>query len=123
MDNNQGSQPAPRTPLHVEVEFRKSYSRSETKGTLKNISLSGAFLSHKEAQLKPGDKLTITFTVSERVREIPAQVIWSNQTGSGIKFRPTNNRDVQIIDDLIYYVESKRTEHREVFEKIVKKVA
>lgn len=121
--NSNSDVPAPRTPLHVEVDFRKNYARSDIKGTLKNISISGAFLCHDGPQLKPGEKLSLTFQVSGRVRQIAAQVIWSNKAGSGLKFKPANNKDVQIVDDLIYFVESKRDGNREIFEKILKKVS
>ena len=50
-------------------------------------------------------------------------VIWANALGAGLKFLPANNRDVQIVDDLIYYVEAKRTDTREILASIFKKVA
>ena len=36
--------PAPRTPLNLDVSFRRNYARQDVTGILKNISLSGAFL-------------------------------------------------------------------------------
>ena len=114
--------PAPRTPLHIQVAYRKSYAREETSGTLKNISISGAFLTHTGEVLRSGEKLHLTFSVSGRERSVQAMVIWSNNKGSGIKFMPANNRDVQIVDDLIYFVESKRTGTRSVLDEIFKKV-
>jgi len=116
--------PAPRTPLHIEVEFRKSYAREEATGVLKNISLTGAFL-HQEGKetFRAGEKLSLKFRVSGRERSVQAQVVWAGTTGAGIKFLPMNNRDVQIVDDLIYYVESKRTDTREILGSIFKKVA
>lgn len=114
--------PAPRTPLHIEVQFRKNYAREGTHGTLKNISLTGAFLRHTEDGLAMGEKLVINFIVSGRERAVHAQVIWTNSVGSGIRFMPMNNRDTQIIDDLIYYVESKRQGSRGVLDQIFKKV-
>jgi len=115
--------PAPRTPLNIGVDFRKSYAREESSGNLKNISISGAFLSHRESALRPGEKLNLTFQVSGRERQVMAIVIWSNSFGSGIKFMPQNNRDIQIVDDLIYFVESKRTGTRSILDEIFKKVA
>lgn len=115
--------PAPRTPLNISVEFRKSYARDESAGSLKNISISGAFLSHKESSLRPGEKLNLKFQVSGRERQVQAVVIWSNTYGAGIKFLPQNNRDIQIVDDLIYFVESKRTGTRSILDEIFKKVA
>ncbi len=115
-------QPAPRIPLKLDVEYRRSYARSDDLGKLLNISLSGAFLEHDDGVLKGSDKLCITFKVSGRIRKIHATVVWSNQLGSGIKFQPSNNRDVQIVDDLIYFVESKRETRRSVLDTIFKKV-
>ena len=114
---------ARRTPLNIEVDFRKSYAREEASAILKNISITGAFLEHGSDVLKAGEKLSLQFTVSGRERSVQAMVIWSNSMGSGVKFLPMNNRDVQIVDDLIYFVEAKRTDTRDVLDKIFKKVA
>lgn len=115
--------PAPRTPLVLEVSFRKSYSRGDTKGVLRNISISGAFLEFKDHSLRSGDKLQLTFEVSGRIRKITALIVWTNSAGCGIKFQPVNNRDVQIVDDLIYFVETNRTGKKSVLDKIFKKVS
>lgn len=114
--------PSPRTPLNIQVAFRKSYARDDANGSLKNISLTGAFLVHTGETLQSGEKLHLTFSVSGRERNVQAVVIWTNSKGSGVKFLPTNNRDTQIIDDLIYFVESKRTGTRGVLDQIFKKV-
>jgi hypothetical protein len=50
-------------------------------------------------------------------------VIWANTVGVGVKFKPTNNRDVQIIDDLMDFVEASRSNKRGVLDTILKKVA
>lgn len=115
--------PAPRTPLHIDVEFRKNYAREESGGILKNISITGAFLQHTGEALKTGEKLALTFKVSGRERVVHAMVVWNNPMGAGVKFMPTNNRDVQIVDDLIYFVEAKRTDTRDILDLILKKVA
>lgn len=113
--------PAPRIPLKLDVEYRKSYGRSTEIGALKNISISGAFLEHDNEALKNNDRVAITFKVGGRVRKINAVIIWSNQNGAGIKFLPNNNRDVQIVDDLMYFVESKRENRKTVLDDIFKK--
>lgn len=113
--------PAPRTPLNIQVAFRKNYAREESLGSLKNISLTGAFLEHTENELRVGEKLLLQFTVSGRVRKVQATVIWANGLGSGVKFLPQNNRDIQIVDDLIYFVETKRTDTKDILENIFKK--
>ncbi len=115
--------PAPRTPLFLEVGFKRNYAREEVKGTLKNISLSGAFLEFHGENFRPNEKLHLRFVVSGRERKIAAAVVWTNSFGCGIKFIPVNNRDVQIVDDLIYYVENNRDGRRDVLDKIFKKVA
>lgn len=115
--------PAPRTPLHIEVHFRRSYAREEANGILKNISITGAFLQHVGESLKAGEKVHMKFLVSGRERDVQAMVVWVNSAGAGIKFLPMNNRDVQIVDDLIYYVEAKRSDSKEIMDSIFKKVA
>jgi NAD+--asparagine ADP-ribosyltransferase len=117
------TQPSPRIPLQLDVEFRRSYARSGEQGHLKNISLSGAFLEHRNSGLSMHDKVAITFKVGGRMRKIHASVIWLNKRGCGVKFLPFNNRDVQIVDDLIYFVESKRDSRRTVLNDIFKQVS
>ncbi len=116
---------APRIPLQLDVEYRRSYARRGERGRLKNISLSGAFLELKvtTGDVSPKDKLLVTILVSGRERRIPAAVIWTCESGCGIKFMPTNNRDVQIVDDLMYFVGDSRETQREVLDDIFKKVS
>lgn len=120
--------PAPRTPLNIEVEYRKSYAREESQGVLKNISITGAFLASGSGNItsggiKTGEKLSLKFCVSGRERNVQAVVVWNNTNGCGVKFLPTNNRDIQIIDDLIYFVENKRTDTKGILHDILKKVS
>lgn len=121
--NMMETNPAPRIPLKLEVEYRKSYGRSSETGLLRNISLTGAFLEHGNEELKGAEKVCVIFKVGGRSRKINATIVWSNGFGSGIKFLPTNNRDVQIVDDLMYFVESKRENRRSVLDDIFKKAA
>ncbi|MNJ91009.1 PilZ domain protein [compost metagenome] len=114
--------PAPRTPLNLEVSFKRSYARDEAKGLLKNISISGAFLEFVGADFRVNEKIQLMFIVAGRERKVSASVIWVNSAGVGIKFLPMNNRDVQIVDDLIYFVENDRTGRRSVMDTILKKV-
>ncbi len=106
----------------MEVSFKKNYAREENKGRLRNISLSGAFLETTGDAFRANEKIQLRFVVEGRERKITAFVIWVNSVGCGVKFLPVNNRDVQIVDDLIYYVENSRSTRRTVIEQILKKV-
>ena len=123
MNPSQDKAPSPRLPLQMAVEFRRSYARQSGSGTLRNISLTGAFLETSTEGLTATDKLVITFVVSGRRRNINATIIWKNDLGCGVKFQPFNNRDVQIVDDLMYFVESSRENRRSVLDDIFKRVA
>ena len=114
---------AARIPLKLDIEFRRSYARSPEVGQLKNISLTGAFLILENSDLKLDDKITVTFKVSGRVRKINASIIWVNSRGCGLQFLPYNNRDVQIVDDLMYFVESRRDNRRDVLDGIFRQVS
>lgn len=122
MNIAQSPMPAPRLPLKMEVEYRRSYARQTTRGTLRNISITGAFLETTTELITATDKVVITFIVSGRRRNINATVVWKNTLGCGLKFQPFNNRDVQIVDDLMYFVESSRENRRSVLDDIIKRV-
>lgn len=122
MDTGQDTVPAPRIRLFVDVQYRKSYSRKAANGVLKNISLTGAFLETSET-LTVKDKVVVTFQVSGRERRVPATVIWTSEKGVGVKFQPANNRDVQIVDDLMYFVSVSRDSQKDVLDTIFKKVS
>ena len=124
MENIHQSTPAKRIPLQVNVEYRKSYARHFELGTLKNISVSGAFLSGPEAaRCQKRDKVCLVVRVGGRTRKLHATIVWTNALGAGLKFHHYNNRDFQIVDDLIYFVEKTRKSRRNVLETIFKKVA
>lgn len=125
MDSNMSTTaPAPRMPLQLDIGFRRNYARRAEQGKLKNISLTGAFLQFAEIQhLDPKDKIVIDFTVSGRKRKIQASVVWKSGDGCGVQFHHTNNRDRQIVDDLMYFVENSRSTQRSVLDTIFKKVS
>jgi hypothetical protein len=124
MDDQSIVQPAPRLPLVMDVEYRRSYARNGEKGRLKNISLTGAFLEISNiVAFSPNDKVLIKLMVSGRERALSARVVWNSNMGIGLKFNPTNNRDVQIVDDLMYFVENSRSSQRDVLDSIFKKVS
>ncbi|MEY4617362.1 MAG: hypothetical protein RJB66_2322 [Pseudomonadota bacterium] len=114
---------APRLSLAMSVEFRKSYSRQMSSGTLRNISLSGAFLDTSTESLMSGDKLQIVLNVGARVRKVSAEIVWKNQKGVGLKFNHSNNRDLQIVDDLMYFAENKRETQKDLLGDIFDKVS
>lgn len=122
MGEQDNSTPAPRLPLEMDVEFRRSYAREATPGTLRNISMTGAFLETGTLDLQSKDKVVVTLVVSGRRRNVTAKVVWKNQRGFGLQFQPFNNRDVQIVDDLIYFVENNRESRRSIFDDILKRV-
>lgn len=123
MSDMDTTNPARRIPLHLDIEYRRSYARQAARGCLKNISLTGAFLElDDQSEVGPNDKLMITLFVGGRERQIPASVVWHSEMGCGLKFLPNNNRDVQIVDDLMYFVETSRSTQREVLDSIFKKL-
>lgn len=115
-------QPAPRVPLNVSIEFRRNYARVSDYGVLKNISISGAFIETAGHRLQAKEKVKLTFNVGGRVRQLNAAVIWARETGAGLKFQPYNNQDLQIVDDLIYFIENQRDSRRNVLASIFDKV-
>lgn len=108
--------------LELDVQFRKNYSRSSDAGKLKNISLTGAYI-QTGAPMEKNEKINVTFQVSGRQRKISAKVIWTNGAGAGVMFQHFNNRDLQLIDDLMYFIENNRSTRRDVLDTIFKKVA
>lgn len=114
--------PAPRVPLRMPIEFRKNYSRKFDYGGLKNISISGAFLSHEADEVAVNDKINLQFRVSGRERTLNATVVWVTEEGCGLKFHPDNNRDVQIVDDLMYFVKGRRRKNKSVLDEIFDRV-
>jgi len=110
--------PAPRIPLQLQVEYRRSYGRQNQAGVLKNISLTGAFLESVDPELGPRDKVVLELTVSERRRKVVATIVWKNGRGCGLRFEPFNKRDVQLVDDLMYFVQNNRETRRSLLNDI-----
>lgn len=123
MEQKMDTMPAPRIPLQMSVEFRKSYGRQNVKGILKNISLTGAFLETETIELAPEDKLILELVVSERRRKMTATIIWKTQKGCGVMFQPFNKRDVQLVDDLMYFVQNRREFRKNILDDIFKKAS
>jgi len=123
METNDSVFSAPRLPLIMGVEYRRSYARHSDRGKLRNISLTGAFLEADVLEMETDDKLMVTFSISGRTRNITATVVWKNENGCGLRFHLTNNQDLQIIDDLMYFVESKRDSGKDVLDNIFRQVS
>lgn len=115
--------PAKRIPLAIGVAFKRNYARNLAQGTLLNISVSGAFLKIQNQDFQKDEKITLQFKVGSRERKLAAHVVWINEYGAGVQFIHNNNRDVQIIDDLMYYVEESRHDRKEVLKSIFDKVS
>lgn len=113
--------PARRIPLQLDINYKKSYARQDSKGILSNISITGAFLRTDTTNIEVNEKIVLSFEVSGRRRKIQANVIWKNGVGAGVSFMPFNNRDVQLVDDLMYFVESSRENRRSILDTIFKK--
>ena len=115
--------PAPRFPIELNVKFRRSYGRDFSEGVLKNVSISGAFLKNSHPDIQAQDKILLTLNVSGREHSLSARVVWACPQGCGLKFLPFNSKDTQIIDDLIYFLESKREKRKDILSNILEKVA
>ncbi|MBY0314091.1 MAG: PilZ domain-containing protein [Bdellovibrionales bacterium] len=114
--------PADRIPLRLPIEFRKTYARQSEKGGLVNISITGAFLEHRTEELEINDQINIHFRVSGRERVLQATIVWKSNAGAGVRFSPDNQQDVQIIDDLMYFVKDHREKKKAVLHSIFSKV-
>jgi hypothetical protein len=123
MQDREARFPAPRIPLQMQIEYRKSYGRQNVKGILKNISLTGAFLETTTMELVPADKVVLEFVVSERRRKMAATIVWKTEFGCGVQFQPFNRRDVQIVDDLMYFVQNRRDFRKVILDDIFKKAS
>ena len=119
--NNDGK-PAQRHAVELAFEFKKNYARQSSKAEVCNISLTGALIK-TDQPLKPSEKLNVYLSVSGRTRKVAARVIWVGARGVGLQFEPFNNRDLQIVDDIIYYATEKNESTKSVFDSILNKVA
>ena len=99
---------ATRVSLFLEIHYRTNYARTELTAVLKNMSLSGGYLQIDTAKFMVKDKFKIEFVVGERERLVPAEVVWKNAEGIGVRFLPKSNQDRLIIEDLLYFVEEKQ---------------
>jgi hypothetical protein len=121
MDNTKET-PAQRFSIDFDLDFKCNYARDFNKAQIKNLSVSGALIK-TDVTLKPSEKINIFVRVSGRERKIPAQVVWISDRGVGIKFNHFNNRDIQIVDDLIYFATEKGLSTQELLQNILNKAS
>ncbi len=123
MDKIDGkTQPEPRFNVDLAFEFKRNYARNIAKAEVRNISLTGAFIK-TEVNLKPSEKLNVYLSVSGRTRKVAAKVVWVGDRGVGLEFQPFNSRDLQIVDDIIYYATEKNSSTKSLLGSILNKVA
>jgi len=126
MDNtellNERRDPSPRFNVDLAFEFKRNYARQTTKAEVCNISLTGALIK-TDVSLKPSEKVSVFLTVSGRTRKVAAKVVWVGDRGAGLQFQPFNSRDLQIVDDIIYYATEKTSSTKSLFDSILNKVA
>jgi hypothetical protein len=114
--------PSPRFNVDLAFDFKRNYARQTNKAEVRNISLTGALIK-TEIPLKPSEKLNVYLTVSGRTRKVAAKVVWVGDRGVGVEFQPFNSRDLQIVDDIIYYATEKNSSTKSLFDSILNKVA
>ena len=114
--------PAKRHRVELKFEFKRSYARQPAQAEVKNLSLTGALIKIDQP-LRPAEKISVFLAISGRTRKVNAEVIWAGDGVSGIKFLPFNNRDLQIVDDIIYYATEKSHSTKELLDTILNKVA
>jgi hypothetical protein len=114
--------PQPRHNVDLAFEFKRNYARQSAKAEVQNISLTGALIK-TSVSLKPSEKLNVYLSVSGRTRKVAARVVWVSDLGVGLEFQPFNNRDLQIVDDIIYYATEKNSSTKDLLDTILLKVA
>jgi hypothetical protein len=121
--SSSGAQRATRHQISLELEFKRSYGRQSEKANIKSISINGALV-QVDQPLRIGERLKVTLSVSDRVRKVPARVVYvGGEKEVGIRFEPFNNRDLQIVDDIIYFATEKSSTNRSLLENILSKVS
>lgn len=120
--DNKDTKPAQRFSIDFDLDFKCNYARDYNKAQIKNLSVSGALIK-TDVALKQSEKINVFVRLSGRERKIPAEVVWIGDRGVGIKFNHFNNRDIQIVDDLIYFATEKGLSTSELLESILNKAA
>lgn len=93
--------------MNLVTSLKRLFSRAGIEVTVKNLSLTGAFIEVSNKDLCLHDKVKIAVVLFDRERELSATVVWKNETGVGVKFIYKNSQDMQIVDDLIYFSKNR----------------
>lgn len=116
--------PAERTNAEIAILFKISYGRDFCKGSLHNISHSGAFLFVQNKDIEQNaDNISLYIQLKKRNRKLSAKVVWKTHFGYGLQFVKTLAQDKQLIKDLIYFESKKNKAKQAVLRDIFKKVA
>ena len=112
-------------PPNLNVEYKKKYARHFNRGILKDISHSEAYLlienegfiqeykRNDKDCLNIKDEISIILKLGQRERTLQASVISNDTYGVKIKFHFYSNREYQIVDDLIYFIEKSKEKRRQ----------
>ena len=100
---------------NLNVEYKKKYARHFKMGNLRDINNSEAYLltNDDKTSLNLKDEISIFLKLGERKRTIQASVILKDTHGIKIKFHFYNNKEYQIVDDLIYFIEKSKEKRRQ----------
>jgi hypothetical protein len=115
--------PAKRIRLNTPIIFRRKYSRREEYGCLKNVSDTGAFLSHKRGPLTKDEKIFLILDFLGHRREVVAIVVWTHEQGSGIVFQPHVDVDSLVVREFVEFVHEEKTKRSLILDSILKRIA
>lgn len=105
----------------IPVEYRCNYDRQTSLGTLENINLKGAFLRTSLPFDSTTEKILLTISLNKRKREIKANIVDRGKSGCAVEFLYVGKKGLQLIDDLIYFIEKitdkKKSLLHSIFEK------
>lgn len=116
--------PATRTHSEIGILFKASYEREFSKGSLHNISFSGAFLFNSNLSTEKGiEHINLYIKLNNRNRKLLAKVVWKTEHGYGLKFLKISNQDKKLVGDLIYFENQKNELKQNILQDIFKKIA
>ncbi len=106
--------------VNTKILFRPSYARKNYEGMLKHISPEGAFI---ETNLpKSTKKLSITLSVANYQRKIDAEIMEHGPKGLNIKFTSLGNKDIQMIDDFMFFEKHNKKSKKNLLHYLLQKL-